>query len=197
MQISVDKSTLDLLQRGDEGMYRTIFVQLQPALVAYASEYVIDKDLSKSLVQEAFFKLWETRQKLKVGTNLNAYLYKSVRNICLNYLRHLKVTDKYAQNIITAEYKLNYEALKDKSAERLLEAEILEHINSAVEKMTPQCQQLFIMSRFEGKSHKEIAKELCITEKTVENQIGKALKVARAELKEFLPITIMLYTILS
>jgi len=196
MQISVDKSMLGFLRKGDEKVYRTIFTQLQPALVAYASEYVIDKDLAKSLVQEAFLKLWENRENLTVGTNLNAYLYKSVRNICLNYLRHLKVTNKYSNNIIAQESALNYEALKDKSAERLLEAEILERLDKAVEKMTPQCRQVFIMSRFEGKSHKEIANELGIVEKTVENQIGKALKVARAELQEFLPITMMLYSIL-
>jgi len=197
MQISIDKTLLDLLRQGDEGVYRSIFAQLQPALVVYATEYIIDKDLSKGFVQEAFLKLWEVRQKLKVGTNLTAYLYKSVRNICLNYLRHLKVTDKYAKNRIAEEHELNYEALKDKSAERLLEAEILERLDAAILKMTPQCQQVFTMSRFEGKSHKEIAEELGIAEKTVENQIGKALKVARAELKEFLPITMMLYTILS
>ncbi|MCU4156984.1 RNA polymerase sigma-70 factor [Carboxylicivirga sp. A043] len=191
MQISVDKNILKLLQQGDEGIYRNIFHQLQPALVVYAKEYVLDTDMASNIVQEAFLKLWEKRNAIKIGTILNAYLYKSVRNLCLNYLRHLKVEDKYADKV--QQLQLNFEALKDKSAERLLEAEIMERIQVAVDKMTPQCKRVFELSRFEGKSYKEIALELGIAEKTVENQMGKALKVARAELKEFLPITILLY----
>jgi len=197
MQISVDEKMLGLLRQGDEVLYRNVFNQLQPALVVYASEYVVDRDLSSSLVQEAFLKLWEVRKSLKVGISLNAYLYKTVRNICLNYLRHLKVSDKYTDSVLSKEYALNYEALKDKSAERLLEAEMLERLDQAIAKMTPQCRQIFIMSRFEGKRHREIAEELGIAEKTVENQIGKALKVARTELQEFLPISMMLYTIIQ
>jgi RNA polymerase sigma-70 factor (ECF subfamily) len=151
--------------------------------------------MASNIVQEAFLKLWEQRKNIKVGTVLNAYLYKSVRNICLNYLRHLKVVDKHAGQM--NELSLNYDALKDKSAERLLEAEIMERLQSAIEKMTPQCRNVFVLSRFENKTYKEIAAELGIAEKTVENQMGKALKVARMELKEFLPITVMLYNILN
>ena len=195
MQLSVDKHMLALLHKGDEVFYRTLFNQLQPALVKYAKEYVIDADLASNFVQEAFLKLWEKRLKLKEGLNLNAYLYKSVRNSCLNYRRHLKVKHKFADAV--NETSLNYEALKDKSAERLLEAEIMERLQLAVDKMTPKCRQVFTLSRFEGKTHREIAEELGITEKTVENQMGKALKVARAELKEFLPITMLLYNIIS
>lgn len=194
MQLSVDKVMLKLLQQGDEDLYRKIFVQLQPALVVYAKEYVLDADMAANIVQEAFLKMWERRNNIQVGTILNAYLYKSVRNLCLNYLRHLKVEDTYAGRV--QQMQLNYEALKDKSAERLLEAEILERIQQAVIKMTPQCKKVFELSRFEGKSYKEIAQELGIAEKTVENQMGKALKVARAELKEFLPITILLYNVM-
>lgn len=194
MSIIVDKAMLNSLNKGDEDFYRTLFDALQPALVRYATEYVIDTDMASNIVQEAFLKLWEKRKQIKVGTVLNAYLYKSVRNNCLNYLRHLKVADKYAGQLNAV--SLNYEALKDKSAERLLEAEIMERLQKAVEKMTPQCRNVFVLSRFEGKSYKEIAQELNIAEKTVENQMGKALKVARNELQEFLPITILLYNIL-
>ncbi len=194
MSIIVDKAMLNSLNKGDEDFYRTLFDALQPALVRYATEYVIDTDMASNIVQEAFLKLWEKRKQIKVGTVLNAYLYKSVRNNCLNYLRHLKVADKYAGQLNAV--SLNYEALKDKSAERLLEAEIMERLQKAVEKMTPQCRNVFVLSRFEGKSYKEIAQELNIAEKTVENQMGKALKVARNELQEFLPITMLLYNIL-
>ncbi len=194
MSIIVDKAMLNSLNKGDEDFYRTLFDALQPALVRYATEYVIDTDMASNIVQEAFLKLWEKRKQIKVGTVLNAYLYKSVRNNCLNYLRHLKVADKYAGQLNAV--SLNYEALKDKSAERLLEAEIMERLQKAVEKMTPQCRNVFVLSRFEGKNYKEIAQELNIAEKTVENQMGKALKVARNELQEFLPITMLLYNIL-
>lgn len=194
MSITVDKSMLSRLKKGDEVLYKTVFTELQPVLVSYAKEYVIDTDMASNLVQEAFLNLWEKRNNIKEGTVLNAYLYKTVRNNCLNYLRHLKVADRYAGQV--NEVSLNYEALRDKSAERLLEAEILDRLHKAVDMMTPQCRNVFVLSRFEGKSYKEIAQELGVAEKTVENQMGKALKVARKELQEFLPITMLLYNIL-
>ncbi|TRX70440.1 RNA polymerase sigma-70 factor [uncultured Carboxylicivirga sp.] len=194
MQLIVDKSMQRSLLKGDEQLYRDIFEELQPGLVVYATEYINDLDMSCSIVQEAFLKLWENRKSLREGTYLKAYMYKAVRNLCLNYLRHLKVTGKYEDR--QQALQLNYEALKDKSAERLLEAEIMDRLQVAVDKMTPQGKRIFTMSRFEGKTYKEIANELGIAEKTVENQMGKALKVARAELQEFLPISVFLYSIL-
>ncbi|WP_439183766.1 RNA polymerase sigma-70 factor [Carboxylicivirga taeanensis] len=194
MSITIDKAMLVRLRKGDEEWYKMIFTELQPALVSYAKEYVIDADMAANLVQEAFLGLWERRNGIKEGTVLNAYLFKSVRNNCLNYLRHLKVADRYVGQVSVM--SLNYEALKDKSAERLLEAEIMERLHAAIDKMTPQCRNVFVLSRFEGRSYKEIAQELGVAEKTVENQMGKALKVARKELQEFLPITLVLYNIL-
>lgn len=198
MQILVDNKLLDELRRGEESVYSDVFHQLQPALVNYAMQYIIDCDLSKEIVQEAFLKLWESRKGLTEGTNLTAYLYKVVRNLCLNYLRHIKVRNEFVetQSRLASDYALNYEALKDKSAERLLEAEIMERLQKAVSKMPPQCRNVFSLSRFEGKTYKEIAQALGITEKTVENQINKALKITRAELQEFLPITLVIYPFL-
>ena len=198
MQILVDNKLLDDLHRGKESVYSDVFHQLQPALVSYAMQYIIDRDLSKEIVQEAFLKLWESRKNLTEGTNLTAYLYKIVRNLCLNHLRHIKVRDEFVetQSRLVSEYALNYEALKDKSAERLLEAEIMERLQKAVSKMPTQCRNVFSLSRFDGKSYKEIAQELGITEKTVENQINRALKITRVELQEFLPITLAIYPFL-
>ncbi len=198
MQILIDNKLLDDLRCGAEEVYSDVFHQLQPPLVIYAMQYIVDRDLSKEIVQEAFLKLWENRKNLTDGTNLTAYLYKIVRNLCLNHLRHMKVRDEFAemQSRMDSDDALNYEALKDKSAERLLEAEIMERLQQAVNKMPPQCRNVFSLSRFDGKTYKEIAQELGITEKTVENQINKALKITRAELQEFLPITLVLYPFL-
>lgn len=198
MQILIDKNLLEQLGRGEEGVYKELFDKLQPALVSYARQYLMDQDLSKEIVQEAFLRLWEKKEQLTVGTNLTAYLYKAVRNISLNYLRHIKIKEDFVQQqaVLAGDYALNYDALKDKSAERLLEAEIMERLQKAVSKMPPQCKNVFTLSRFEGKTYKEIAAELGISEKTVENQINKALKITRAEMQEFLPVTLLLYPFL-
>ncbi|MBI9064783.1 MAG: RNA polymerase sigma-70 factor [Marinilabiliaceae bacterium] len=198
MQVLIDSKLLDGLHSGEESVYTDVFHQLQPALVSYAMQYIIDRDLSKEIVQEAFLKLWEKRKTLSKGTNLTAYLYKIVRNLSLNYLRHIKIRDEFAksESQFISEAALNYVALKDKSAERLLEAEIMERLQKAVNKMPPKCRNIFSLSRFDGKTYKEIAQELNITEKTVENQINKALKITRAEMQEFLPVTLLMYSFL-
>lgn len=184
---------LNQLHLGYNSAYRQLFENLQPGLVAYANEYLLDVEISKEIVQEAFLKLWENRAKIKDDFNVGAYLFRTVRNYSLNHLRHLKVRDQYKgfKEQQFQELALNFHALSDVSAEKLLEEEILQRLQVAIEKMPPQCKKIFCLSRFEEKSYKEIAEELSISVKTVENQINKALKIARVELKEYLPVSLL------
>jgi RNA polymerase sigma-70 factor (ECF subfamily) len=134
-------------------------------------------------------KLWEKSEILPLDTMVQPLLYRIARNNCLNYLKHLKVTEKYLklQAHSQSEIELNIYALSDESAQRIICEELEAKILKVLDTLPPGCKKVFELSRLEEKKHKEIADILGIAVKTVENQIQKALKIMRKELKDYLP----------
>jgi RNA polymerase sigma-70 factor (ECF subfamily) len=112
-----------------------------------------------------------------------AYLFRAVRNTSLNMLKHKKVESNFAQHeLLTSQ----------RSVEPLGTHELEDRISQALEKLPEQCRIVFKMSRFEELKYAEIADELNISVKTVENQIGKALKIMREQLRDYLPLIVVL-----
>ena len=127
-----------------------------------------------------FVSFWEKAQNTDVNISLKAYLFRWTANSCINYLNHLKIRDKYAKFAITEiqqQFDDNYV---------FSEPDLLDNIKKAVENLPAKCKEIFCKSRFENKKNAEIASELGISEKTVENQMTIALKKLRTELSEYL-----------
>lgn len=183
-----DSILVKFLKEGNQEVFQSIYEKFFGPLFVFAKEYVIDPDVAHEMVQDTFMILWEKRQTLNDETYLQSYLYKITRNNCLNYLKHLKVQEKYRQFTKSRkiELELNSAALQNSSAEKILSEELEEKINEAIDSLPPKCKQIFKLSRFEEKKYREIAEELNLSVKTVENQILKALKVLRKHLSEFI-----------
>lgn len=154
------------------------------ALAAFAFRYVADRDIAEELVQDVFTNLWAKATTIHVETTLKSYLYGAVRNACLNFLKHQKVQTKHAERML-------HSATIAQSVDFLEMDQLEEKIKRALDKIPEKCRQVFEMSRNEGKRYQEIADELRLSLKTVENQMGKALKILRNELKEYLPLIIL------
>lgn len=171
--------TLD--QRNFEAVFKAYFA----GLTYFAQKFVYDIDTSKEIVHDVFVKLWEKRNELDLSKSLKSYLFTSVHNRCLNYIRDNKKFDKsdFSENVFN-----NYAENND----FLIEAEVKAKINSVMQKLPEKCRQIFEMNRFEGKKYHEIAQELDISIKTVEAQMSKALRIFREDLKEYLPIYLIL-----
>lgn len=120
-----------------------------------------------------------------------AYLFSSVRNRCLNHLEQLKVRNEYQEQLLQ---KGDITGLL--TWEYYVESELREHIEKAIRQLPPQCQKIFIMNRFDGKSIAQIAEELEISPRTAEKHIEVALKKLRQELADYLP-TGLLFWILN
>lgn len=136
-------------------------------------------DEAEDLVQQAFVKLWEYRGRLDVSWSLKAYLYKTVHNACLNRLRAGKVRSKYLD--------YNAQQLNDMyTPPDDTSPELLERFQRAMEALPPQCRHIFELSRFETLKYREIADQLGISIKTVETQMGKALRLMRTQLADYL-----------
>jgi RNA polymerase sigma-70 factor (ECF subfamily) len=176
---------------GSKIVFASVYNQYFGQLYVYAMKYVHDAEAAKEIVQDSLIKLWEVRKALTAETRLQPFLFRITRNSCLNHLKHLKVHEKYQTNTAyRLKVELNYSALSHQSAETFLLAEMEEEINKAIASLPQRCREIFELSRNEEKKYTEIASELNISIKTVENQVMKALKILRAKLSEYLHVFI-------
>jgi len=176
-----DKWIIEGIQRGDEDAYKSLFLKYYAQLVVFARKVVIDDDLARELVQDVFVTFYEKRTELNIHTSLKAHMYQSVRNRCLNQIKHNKIRRDHHANIFIE--KKEEEAFVE---DKLQETELEQRIYSIVKSLPDQCRRIFEMSRFEGTSNQEIADKLGLSKRTVETQISKALKVLRKQLAHYL-----------
>lgn len=163
------------------------FKNFYQPLCRYAYTFLQDREDAEEVVQNAFLGMWEKRSNLSIHTSAKSYLYAMVRNACLNVLKHEKIKQKYAgeQMVVT---QGGYEAVTETVHSDELERRIYDAMNTLPE----QCRLVFKLSRFEELKYAEIAEHLNISVKTVENHMGKALKLMREALKDYLPLIIVL-----
>ncbi len=154
-------------------------------LHAYAYTIVKDDMMAEEMVQNVFYKLWKNKETIAIDQSVAAYLYRSVYHESLNYLKHLKVRSAYqAYAVRTMEHINN-------AAEKLRLRELEQKLDEALKELPEQCRTIFQMSRYEELKYMEIAGKLGISVKTVENQMGKALRLLREKLVDFLPALIL------
>lgn len=159
----------------------TLFKQYYTVLCRTAVRFTKDTEAAEDLVQEVFCKIWQNREVLDVTSSYKAYLVRSVTNQALNYIEKQK-------RLVLAEDTLPYEATMSANTtmDLLAGTEMEERINKALSALPPQCRLIFEMSRFEELTYKEIADSLHLSPKTIENQMGKALRILREHLLLFL-----------
>ena len=154
--------------------FELIFKKYYQKLCAYARRFIYSDESAEEVVQEVFVRFWERSETLNPDSSLAAYLYRSVYNTCLNYLKHEKVKDTYRS------YVINF--MNDTAQaidEDFKQQEKIRLIKEAINELPPRCSEIFKLSRFEGLKYQEIADYLEISVKTVEVQMGKALKTLR------------------
>lgn len=165
---------------GDRNAFEALFRAHYRPLCAFATGYLKDSDRSEDLVQELFFRLWLDREKVNITTSVKAYLFASVRNRCLNALKAgVRV---YALHEDTENVPEEAELSENEHAERIA------RVQAAVEMLPEERRKVFKLSRYEGLKYHEIAERLGISVKTVENQMGKALKTLRTELADLVQL---------
>ncbi|MBO9684756.1 MAG: RNA polymerase sigma-70 factor [Flavisolibacter sp.] len=179
-----DGYLIESLVRQDEAAFEQVFKTHFKNLHAYACTIIKEEAAAEEVVQQVFFKLWERSKALSISGSVAAYLYRAVYNESLNYLKHQKVKSNYQQYF-------NHTMKNENDAGKKLSLKELEgKLHKALNELPEQCRTIFQLSRFEELRYREIADQLGISVKTVENQMGKALKILRTKLVEFLPFTV-------
>ncbi len=170
----------------DDHAFEALFKAHFKALHSYASVMLYHDSHAEEIVQNMFVRLWEKRDLLDVQTSVKAYLYKCVHNDCLNYIKHKKIKARYQDH---ATFTMNDHT--ENTSDKLALGELQDRLQVAMNELPEQCRTIFQMSRFEELKYREIADELGLSVKTVENQMGKALRILRVKLVDFLPIVLL------
>lgn len=182
-----DSQVFLAIQSGQTPAFEMLFKTYYQPLCRYANSYLKDPDGAEEIVQAAFIGFWEKRKTISIETSLKSYLYRAIRNACLNELKHEQVKQKYFAN-----ESIKEEAKSEPADHLAIHEELEDKIRAAIQTLPEQCRLIFTMSRFEELKYQEIADQLNLSVKTVENQMGKALKIMRAQLKEYLPLLAIL-----
>lgn len=168
-----------------EQVFRTYYKPLH----AYACTILKDTSQAEEMVQQVFVALWEKQDQLGIRQSATAYLYRAVHNRCLNQLKHEKVKAAYQQ------YNRLQPVDYPSAAGRVQLTELQQKLDEALATLPEQCRTVFQLSRFEELRYQEIADRLSISVKTVENQIGKALRLLREKLADYLPLLFILFNL--
>ena len=174
--------------QGVEDLFEQVFKSHFKSLHAYACTIMRDAMPAEEIVQNIFLKLWEKKEEITIKENISVYLYRAVHNESLNYLRHRKVRSAY-QSYAMRQHK---QTEQEKPAEKVVMKELEKKLEVALQELPEQCRTIFQLSRYEDLKYREIADRLGLSVKTIENQMGKALKLLRLKLVDFLP-TILLF----
>jgi RNA polymerase sigma-70 factor (ECF subfamily) len=182
---------IELIKEGNRAAFEKMFRLFYKVLRAYAYTFIKDNEGAEEIIQNVFCKIWEKRHQLKAEGSLQSYLYRAVHNESLTWLKHQKTKDSYKVYYTNTAHEGS-----DETTNKVLAAELDRHIQLAVSGLPEQCRVIFQMSRFEQLKYQQIADLLKISVKTVENQMGKALKILRLKLAEFLPMIIILFNLI-
>ena len=176
-----DRALLQRLREGDKAAFDSIFRDWYAALVRAAETMLRDRAAAEEIVQDVMLELWRRRESLDPTGSPKAYLYQSMRNRALNHLRHLQVQRR-------ADLRMDWEESRDANApSELVAQEMRVALQQALDGLSPRCRSIFEMSRVRGLKYTEIAEALDISVKTVEAQMGKALRTLREHLAPWLP----------
>lgn len=188
----------DQIKSGDQKALELLFSIYFPRLNDFARNVVKDDVISQDIVQDVFVKVWEKREEIE-SINLEAYLFRLVRNRCIDYIKHVKVVSNRMQEIqISSKYEELYRIdFIGNEPYVLIEQELKLKIEKTIQGLPERCREVFIMSRMNGLKNKEIAEKLNINIKNVERHLTRALQTFRENFSEELPIALVILVLKS
>jgi len=173
------------IKKGDEAAFSRLFDEYYVSLCYFVSKFIGDMDMSRSVVQQVYVDLWEKREKIDISWSVKSYMFHAVRNKSIDFLRKNKntvtLTDKESDTP-----QIPFRDLVE-------ESELNDRINNSINELPEKCREIFLLCRFEGLKYAEIAEKLNISVKTVEMQIGIALKKLRESLSDYQMINLLAY----
>jgi RNA polymerase sigma-70 factor (ECF subfamily) len=159
------------IRQGDQAAFESLFRAFAPGLCAFLGRYVESRSVAEDLVQDLFLTLWQKRGEMEITGTVDSYLFGAARNRALNYLRHQRVADRFRTTVLERAEPVGFSE----------EGEILEmlEVQEAVETLPPRCRLIFTLHHHQGLTYADIATSLGLSVKTVDTQMGRALRALR------------------
>lgn len=176
-----DRALLERLRAGDQDAFDAIFRAHYAHLVGFAQGVLHDRAAAEDSAQDVMLELWRRRTEITIHESLRAYLLRATRNRSLNQIRHAKVKRNAEPQLV------GEESVSATGTGKLVATELRDALTEAVAELPPACREVFQLSRSQGLRYAEIASTLGISVKTVESQMGKALRHLRSRLADWLP----------
>lgn len=176
---------LEQIRSGDRTAFQALFRHYYPDVCRTVHRYIVDPGLTEDLAQEVFVRFWEKRERINIESNPGAYLRRMGVN---EALAHLRKKTRFQADELPLHLPGKY---ADSADEQLGVDELQGRIDGAVAKLPERCRLVFQLSRYEELSNREIAEQLDISIKTVENQMTKALRSLREDLSDYLPVGVV------
>ncbi|KAA8484347.1 RNA polymerase sigma-70 factor (ECF subfamily) [Arcticibacter tournemirensis] len=170
-----DEQLLAGIRNSDYEIFTILYSGYFQSLSLVSMKYVKDVFIAEGIVQDVFVRMWEDPTLIETVKSIRPYLYRSVINHSINYINRQKSIEQHHLRIADQMEDVNIETLHE-------EQELKKIIYAEIDRLPGQCKRIFKMSRFEGLKYREIAAELNISERTVENHIANALKILRSRL---------------
>ena len=178
------------LGKKDKVVFDYVFNYYYSSLCVFSFQYIKDRSVVEDLVQDFFVTIWLEAPRLHFGTSIKSYLFSGIKNRCLDYQKHQKVSEKYKTYLL-----FNSEIEDDSFEHYFAETELRQAIEKSLVKLPPRCREIFELSRASKLTNQEISDQLGISKRTVEVQISNALKIFRKELSEYLPLLLISWLI--
>jgi RNA polymerase sigma-70 factor (ECF subfamily) len=175
-----DTTLVSRIKSGDQFAVKELFRRYYSSLCRFTYKFIYSKEDVEDIVEGIFEKLWINRDKLDPSQPIKGYLFKSVRNQALDFLKNRK-----NRNARLGDEEYARESDQDPMKD-LCDKDLAIAIQKAIERLPKKCRIVFTLNRQDGLTYSEIASVLEISEKTVENQIIRALKHLRKDLREYI-----------
>jgi len=179
METNTDKELFLKLRNGNEPAFEELFNKYYASLCLFALQFLHDHAMAEEIVQGIFVKIWSKRKQLEIGSSVKNYLFFSVRNQCFNLLEHEKVEKRHVRQNLSAPTD------QPDPDSCFLEIGLMQRIEQSISLLPEKRREIFMLSRQHGLKYHEIAVRLNISIKTVEAQMGLALKQLREMLKDY------------
>ncbi|MCW9095874.1 MAG: RNA polymerase sigma-70 factor [Ignavibacteriaceae bacterium] len=176
---------------GNHNAFEILFKTYSQKLIYFSRRYVRDKQIAENIIQDVFLTIWQNKKNLDPTKNIQSYLFTAVKNESLKQLRHLNVENQQRENVSRLSI---VELTPDETIDQ---KELREELNKAINDLPDKCREIFAMSRFDQLKYSEIADILGISVKTVETQMGRALKKLREQLAHLILIILVILNLLK
>lgn len=175
---NINRNLVLKMKRGDVKAFHEIFVTYSERLFEFSFSYLKDSFTAEEIVQDVFMRIWEIREDIDEDKSFKSFLYQMTVNKVFNYMKHQVVKQKYEKYILNSNYSFG-----DSPESQLLFSELDNRIGLLLQKIPAQQRNVFKLSRIDGLSNPEIAKQLGLSIRTVENQIYRTTKFLKENLK--------------